>query len=101
VAHVAHALPVVIKAGVSPRFYAQCAAAYAGLTLAAVVLTRTELQLPLVHFRTQRAEKVVLSTTAVAMPMCSICTPLQTAVLLQTADGESCYSPPWHEASNA
>jgi hypothetical protein len=58
VAHIAAALPAVIAAGVPPRFYAQCAAAYAGLTLAAVVLTRTELQLPLVHFRTQRPEQV-------------------------------------------
>lgn len=55
-AHIRRALPAVIAAGVPPRFYAQCAGAYVALSMAAVVLTRTELLLPLVHYRTQRAE---------------------------------------------
>lgn len=45
-----------MAAGMPSRFYAQCVGAYVALTLAAVVLTRTELLLPLVHYRTQRAE---------------------------------------------
>lgn len=53
-AHLGRALKVIGKAGVPPRFYVQCGAAYAALTLAAVIITRTELQLPLVHYCTQR-----------------------------------------------
>lgn len=55
-ARIRRALPAVIAAGVPPRFYAQCVGAYVALSMAAVVLTRTELLLPLVHYRTQRAE---------------------------------------------
>jgi len=55
-AHLARALPLAAAAAVPPRFFAQCAGAYVALTLAAVVLTRTELRLPLVHYRASRAQ---------------------------------------------
>ena len=55
-AHVGRALPQLAARGVPPRFFGQCAAAYTALTLAAVVITRTELRLPLVHYRSQRIQ---------------------------------------------
>lgn len=55
-AHLARALPLATARAVPPRFFAQCASAYIALTLAAVVLTRTELRLPLVHYRALRTQ---------------------------------------------